>query len=243
MNDNKKTAPDISLGLLKFGEAENISDRLVKKLLNMILSGTIKPGYMFPNEVEMCKQLNIGRSTLREAYKVLSAYGLITRTKRGTFVNEEKAFSSGAMMDFGLESADFAELFEFRVVLEAETARLATLRATPDDIEELGYLLKQMESVKEDINQFSLYDSAFHLKIAEASHNKLFCNTMKISSESFFKGIHDAFIILDVDGIRRATDYHRKIYAAILARNSQQGMELMRDHINNIIENSKLRTE
>ena len=67
----KQMIPDA----LKFPSARNHSDVLYEKLRDAITSSEFPPGYVFPNEVEFCSLLNVGRSTLREAYKMLEADG------------------------------------------------------------------------------------------------------------------------------------------------------------------------
>ena len=50
---------------------KNMSDYLYQKISGMIMNGTLPEGYVFPNEAQLCEQLGVGRSTLREAYKAL----------------------------------------------------------------------------------------------------------------------------------------------------------------------------
>ena len=228
------------LEYLKDDSSEYMSDKLVNKLTNLIVSGTVKPGYSFPNEIVMCQKLNIGRSTLREAYKVLETQGFITRTRKGTAVNKPNDYIQKSILNIEIDKSDFNDLLEFRIVLEAETARLAALRATTDDIAALKKLLIMMEKEKNNIPKFSFYDSEFHLKIAEASHNKLLSKTMHISSEAFFKGIHSAFNMLDIDGIERAIKYHQTIFDNIILKDSKASQSSMKDHISDVIKFTSL---
>ena len=64
-----------------------MSDMIYEKISQLIQSGELPEGYVFPNETVLCEQLSIGRSTIREAYKGLELSGYVTRTKRGTVVN------------------------------------------------------------------------------------------------------------------------------------------------------------
>lgn len=69
-------------------ERRNISDVIFRRIRDAIISGELPPGYVFPNENELCKKLNIGRSSLREAYSPLETLKLISRSKAGTYVND-----------------------------------------------------------------------------------------------------------------------------------------------------------
>ena len=60
-------------------ERRNISDVIFRRIRDAIISGELPPGYVFPNENELCKKLNIGRSSLREAYSPLETLKLIVR--------------------------------------------------------------------------------------------------------------------------------------------------------------------
>ena len=73
---------------LAASERRNISDVIFRRIRDAIISGELPPGYVFPNENELCKKLNIGRSSLREAYSPLETLKLITRSKSGTYVND-----------------------------------------------------------------------------------------------------------------------------------------------------------
>ena len=91
---NQVQQPDLSLSPprvfshLTVTSRRAISEELFEKLREAILSGHCRR-LPFPNENELCKKLNIGRSTLREAYAPLETLHLITRTKTGTCVSKE----------------------------------------------------------------------------------------------------------------------------------------------------------
>jgi adenylyltransferase/sulfurtransferase len=70
----------------------SLSDVLAGRLANAITGGTYKPFSQLPTERELCEQFGVGRSTLREALKVLQENELITgRQGVGWFVNELNA--------------------------------------------------------------------------------------------------------------------------------------------------------
>lgn len=77
--------------LLNVRPQKNMSDMIYEKISQLIQTGEIPEGYIFPNESVLCEQLSIGRSTIREAYKGLELSGYVTRSKRGTIVNSYSA--------------------------------------------------------------------------------------------------------------------------------------------------------
>ena len=149
------------------------SDYLVKQFKNAIVTGALSSGCMLPNENTLCEKLGVGRSTLREAFKVLSVYGLIKRTKHGTYVNSVKDFNTSFLIDYNFEESDTKELMEFRIIFESETAFIAAQKATTEDIKELKKLIIKMEGCRDNISALSYYDAEFHSRIAYSTHNKL----------------------------------------------------------------------
>lgn len=68
------------------GSRVNLSDTVVEKLEAMI--STMKPGERLPTEKELSERFSVGRSTIRESMKVLSARRMVVRRNEGTFVGD-----------------------------------------------------------------------------------------------------------------------------------------------------------
>ena len=215
------------------------SDYLVETFKSMILSDKFPVGYALPNENTLCEKLGISRTTLREAFKVLAAYGLITRTKHGTFINDSKNFSSSLKMDYHFEESDSRELLEFRKMLETESAYMAAQNATTDDIRELKRILINQENCKNSPSALSYNDTAFHMMIAQCTHNKLLMGIMQLISDSYYKNIRKQFETIDnIEGktpYNSVFVYHNKIFDAILLKDPQAAANAMRKHINSIL--------
>ena len=222
------------------GGAEKITaDYLVEQFKSMILSDKFPAGYTLPNETPLCEKLGTGRSTLREAFKVLSAYGLITRTKHGTFINESKDFSTSLMIDYNFEESGMREILEFRKIFEAESAYLAAQNATTDDIKDLKQIMIKMEGCDGNPSALSYNDVAFHYMIAKCTHNKLLISIMKLISDTYYKGIRSQFEKVGHIGEQttlEATLYHHtKIFDSILLKDSESAAKAMRDHMDSIL--------
>jgi|SRR5665647_503565 len=228
----------VSLRSLQKMSTNSMAEELTIKIKDMILSGELTKGYTFPNENEMCKLLNIGRSTLREAYKALEIYGMITRSRRGTLVNEKSKYDTNSIFTFEMERSDYDDLMVFRNILEKECVGLMALNATEDEVTELETILLSMEVNLGETESFSYFDSQFHLKIAEYSHNKLLSNIFNMNSEVFFRGIKSAFHVMDDKAQKRALDFHKKIFSSIKGKSVEEAMKHMRNHINDIAINT-----
>ena len=137
------------LDSLRFAENPNASSILSSRLKEMILSETLPAGFIFPNELAFCSQLGVGRGTLRDAYKELEALGFITRTKRGTYVNDKDTISRSMTLDATLKAAEFSDLLEFRKMFECGTVRLAAERASAEDIAAMEKSVEGLSSSSE----------------------------------------------------------------------------------------------
>lgn len=215
----------------------NASDLLADKIRTHIISGEIPAGYIFPNETVFCEQLGVSRSTLREAYKALESTGFIRRVKRlGTIVNDFSDISRAAPLGTSLIMSDLDELMEFRVMIEAELARLAALRATEANIEMMREALENMKKSGSDLADLTFYDTMFHMEIAKASRNRLLISTMENAKNVFQTGIYRAFQVDTASNVAQALQFHTEIVDAIVNRDSDGAYTLMRRHIASVDE-------
>ncbi|KAA9166351.1 FadR family transcriptional regulator [Amycolatopsis acidicola] len=135
-----------------------------------------KPGERLPNEVALAAELGVGRSSVREAVRLLARDGLLdVRHGSGTFVAEAPA-ESGEVGQL-LRRARLLEVYEVRRALEVEAARLAAHRVRPEDIERLRAGLRKRQERQEDgPAMFVDADLEFHRAIVELSGNALLLN-------------------------------------------------------------------
>lgn len=220
---------------LRLGPRGNASDQLAERIRSQILSGEIPVGFVFPNETVFCERLGVGRSTLRDAYKALESTGFITRVKHvGTVVNGYSAISKASPLKTSLMMSDFDELMEFRVMIEAELARLAAQRATEDHLKLIQDCLDRMRQSTGDISSLTQYDTAFHMEIARSCGNRILESTMENAKDIFQEGVYRAFQVDTEANVRDALSYHGRILDAIRARNSEAAYSLMRQHLKSV---------
>lgn len=231
---NQQMTDDLFSGIKNIAK-QSITYVLLDRLIDMIMDETLKPGYTFPNENEMCKQLGIGRSTLRETYTALMAMGFITRTKAGTTVNDRMSIASAIPLRYIFKKSEINDIMDFRSMLESQTAYLAAQRANDSYIEEMQNILNKMKHCAEnnDIDSLSKLDFDFHLTIALASGNPLLSKTLSaIATElehSAYSGYH-----LDPSIIDKSLEFHQNILDAIIAHDPSQAKLAMRTHIKDI---------
>jgi GntR family galactonate operon transcriptional repressor len=156
---------------------------VVKTLAQRILRQEFKSGSLLPSEPELCETLNISRSALREAIKVLGGKGLVTpRPRTGTLVRPRDDWNllDPDLLAWSMEIEPSAELvlslIEARQVIEPAVARFAALRATEKDIAVVESAYQRMSEALAslDFDAFNEADIDFHKGLLRASHNIVF---------------------------------------------------------------------
>lgn len=71
------------------GKKRSVVDKVTDGIVSGIISGRFQPGSKLPTEVELCREYEAGRNSVREAVKKLEANGVIyIKRADGTFVSE-----------------------------------------------------------------------------------------------------------------------------------------------------------
>lgn len=224
-----------NLGYLVEDRSGSIVERLTEKLKTLILTGELPQGYAFPNEVELCEYLCVGRSTLRETYKTLASYGLISRSKRGTVVNPSDVIAANMPYHMLIKSADFSDLLEFRVLIEKDTARVAAERATDENKAKLAEYLEKMEQNVGDANLLTMYDTMFHLEIAHATQNLLISRMLGSMIDVFTQAVSYNFTN-DTAVRERALRFHAIILQAIVEGDAETAHAQMHKHLQDVVQ-------
>jgi GntR family transcriptional regulator, transcriptional repressor for pyruvate dehydrogenase complex len=143
-------------------------------LRRMISSGELSPGQRFPPEAELCARLDVSRSSLREAVRVLDTLGVLeVRHGAGTFVSrlDPGDVVRGFSLTVDLLPLDgLLQLFEVRRVLEQNAASQAAARADDAVVARLQELAERMES-SDDAEETTRLDDEFHELILGAAGN------------------------------------------------------------------------
>lgn len=154
-------------------QRRQLVDEVIQNLRQKISSGSFAVGAKLPSEPALMEQFGVGRSTVREAVRVLAHAGLLdVRQGDGTYVRSNRTEAS---LLHRLRDALDAEVREVRHALELENARLAAVRRDERDIVVMRDLLDQRELARLNRDTPALVeaDVAFHVAIASATKNAL----------------------------------------------------------------------
>lgn len=158
----------------------SISEILVKRITDALISGELKPGDKIPTEVEFSEKLGVSRNAVREALKVLVAFGVLEiRRSEGTFVVEEYNNKLLDPLLYGLILSEHSmeELLEVKIAVANSGLYLAILNASDEEIRKLrGYGLefqKIMNEVPADIEGMYQASKKFNEYLSEISKNRM----------------------------------------------------------------------
>src|SRR5476649_2110505 len=85
---------------MRLSVERSMSEKIQESLRAMIREKALKPGDQIPTEIELCEQLGVGRSSLREAVAQMISHGLLSRIQgRGTFVRQISLKLEGGLDD------------------------------------------------------------------------------------------------------------------------------------------------
>ena len=223
-----------NLDYLKVGDSKNISNELFKRFRDLIIMGKLPAGMVLPNENVMSDMLEVGRSSLREAYTALALSGFIVRSKSGTYISKTDDMINTSPCNMIVEGSKPSEVLEFRFMLESENASYAAKRATEEDISRIRQAYEKMIENKNDITQFAYYDTEFHMQVAKAAHNELLYKMMRASYSTIKKGVKQANInaySMKWGFMEVVIKVHGDLLKAIEDRDYALAYTIMKDHI------------
>ena len=198
------------------------------------MQGTLHKGDRIPSERELSETLHIGRSTLREAIKVLVMLGLLEiRNGQGTYITDGTNGFYTAPLEWGLiiGHKSIAELVEIRTILDCEAAYLATKRADKTALKDIksAYLAMMAACKKSDTDKCIKSDVDFHLAIAKATGNTAMYQMMKTIRRLL--EIWIARVLVSTDALEITFKEHEKIYKCICLGDAEGARTSMREHV------------
>lgn len=205
---------------------------ILAHLKRAIETGAYGQGDQLPPERQLAVTFRAARSTVRRALDQLESAGLVSRRLgSGTFVTARNA-EEGTADDY-TDLISPLQLIEARFAVEPYTTRLAVLNATRRDLDEMQAVLGRLEDCGDDKDEFSKWDSEFHLLIARASRNPLLINIYSQINKVRLHAQWDVMKeqILTPRVIREYHRQHRAIYDAIDQRDAQRAQTLITEHL------------
>jgi DNA-binding FadR family transcriptional regulator len=171
-------AHDAGLGRTETPRSHKIHTYLANQLGCEIVGGVYAPGSLLPVEAELLARFSVSRTALREAYRVLTAKGLIlSRSKVGTRVRPKSDWNmlDPDVLAWHLQAVPtedlIANLYVLRQIIEPAAAALAASGPTGETIDRIAAAYADMERFKDGSGDLIAADLRFHLSILEAIGN------------------------------------------------------------------------
>lgn len=145
-------------------------DHLVEQLQAKIAEGHYPVGVRLPSEAALASRYGVGRSTVREALRVLSHIGQVsTRTGSGSVVLDIGAAQSLADADMTIE--EVSSIFTFRFSIEIPAVQIAAVRRTEEQMRTIKRRLREIKEAtrNRDVDTSCKADLSFHTAILEAA--------------------------------------------------------------------------
>lgn len=226
----------------KKGNISQLVNRLTMYFADEILEGRLKRGDQIESDRELAKKLNVGRSAVREALKVLDVLGMIDiRLGQGTYITsrETNFFSVPLSWSLFLDGAQVKSILQVRGALELRAVQLAAQCEDKNKLDKLTDIYYRMqktfqeskdtENLQNALQETLNADIEFHTCIAECSGNPIILS-MLTTIRNFLKRVSGTGMV-DVEQLQAVVEEHQKLYGAIISGNVDAATETMMKHL------------
>lgn len=209
---------------------------LLKNFENYLIRGQYRPGDRIPGEQELAVFFGVSRGTMREAIACCVSKGLLERrTSRGTFLRMPALEEIASDFSFQLKllNCGETEINSCRKMLESAIAPAVVQFATPQRIDELTELNRQMQAARSTPRQADAIDLEFHRMLFDTAGNRLVKLFAEIVALQFEDQLRPPF--RDGDAVDFSAAEHRQMIDAIVAREAETLAEILSRHTGRII--------
>ena len=197
----------------------SLSDQVFEQLETDILSGKYPRGTAV-TELQLCSELGVSRTPVREALRRLFQEHLIEDTPRGTMV-------------LGITPKDYLDMSEIRLRIEELAVRGFVDNADPDSLKELKEAVDFQEFylTRGDVDHLRALDGRFHEIIYAGCGSRVLQDTLAPLHKKIQQYRHNA--LQAPLRAKNSVDEHKAILEAIIARDADLAVERMKSHIGN----------
>ncbi|HET7267904.1 MAG TPA: FadR/GntR family transcriptional regulator [Oleiagrimonas sp.] len=220
---------------MRAGNARSLHSHVVRELGTRIVVGDLQPGDVLPREETLAETMEVSRTALREALKVLSAKGLIeARPKIGTRVRPMDAWNllDADVLSWRCESMptdDFVDkLVEMREIIEPAAAASAAKRRSDAQLAAMQDAYDRMAAAP-DPDTWAEADLAFHQTMLKATGNELM-----ISLFSVVESALRTFFVLSANNASNfaySLPHHLVVLEAIREQQPEAARKAMHDTV------------
>ncbi len=217
-------------------KSPSLKELFVQEIESMIISGQLQTGERLPPERELSEKMHVSRSVINSGVSELAAKGFLEVVPRqGTFISDYKRKGSfgilSSIMNYHggkLDHEIFQSLMAIRQLIEIESASLAAVKRTDEDLKELEEIVNNKMLL--DISNpdyIAEQNFLFHYKITLASGNILYALLMGSFEPLCIELIRKYFHAGENSEI--SVHRHKKLFNAIKARDPEKAAQQMKE--------------
>jgi GntR family transcriptional repressor for pyruvate dehydrogenase complex len=211
-------------------KSRSLPEVVLEQIQRLIAEGKLRPGDHLPSEMELAERFGVGRSSIREAMRVLQLVGVVEVIQgKGTFVREAGILP--LMIDWSriAQMGIIAEVMEARQFMEVLLAQLAAERATDADVEAVRVALARSQDSLGNIDNSVEAGVNFHLALADAGHNQVLALMYRTIRDLYLETARRTRITPEVASDRFHD--HERLLQAVIARDPEAAARAMKEHL------------
>jgi GntR family transcriptional repressor for pyruvate dehydrogenase complex len=210
-----------------------LASRIVADVREKLFERRLRAGDFLGTEKELAARHGVSRIVARDALRTLEAMGIVeisrgagggARITRGN----PQLFAEALAVQLELADIEVDEILAAQHAIECLAAELAAVNATRPDIDRLHSLVLEAEALLDDLDGFTRSSLAFHLAVADASHNRVLhyqlVSLQHVSWPARNRTLTRAVAL-------RVLEAHRRLAACIAAHDAAGARALMDEHV------------
>ena len=217
---------------------KSVVEQIVDNITNAIINGELKPGDKIPTENELCVSMGVGRNSVREAIKILVAYGVLNiKRAEGTFVKQDYDSKMLYPVLYGiiLQQDSANQIIELRKIIDVGILQLAIDKLDLESLHKaeqaLNELEKKVTTVNVEAKDIFEADIAFHMVLVDITQNALLegiCYYVdQITKKSRLKAIEK---IQNEGATERFLQLHKETLCVLKEKNRAKINEVVENH-------------
>ncbi|KAF5066023.1 putative L-lactate dehydrogenase operon regulatory protein [anaerobic digester metagenome] len=213
-------------------QQKRIYEEITRRLQELVEADDLKPGDRLPPERSLAALFGVSRNSMREAIKSLEQAGLLeSRPGAGTFISAASQAELARQLGeaFARERHRLEDIFELRLLLEPQIARLAAQRVSPGTLERLDGLMQDYENAVRHGEAVLEIDQNLHDTIAAATGNHAIVRLMEQMHDVLSESRDEA--LQSPERSRKALEDHRKILTALRLGDEDGACAAMTEHL------------
>lgn len=218
--------------------AGNVPKRVIEHIQRLIMNGELLAGSKLPSERQLAEQLDVGRSSVREALKALEILGLVERRHgQGNFVARQlnSNYFQPLALAFKLDGGRLQDVVVLRNMVEEYAVSQACENITQEGVKQLRRLQKNMVAAR-GVEAKAECDALLHRQITHICGNKLIVDVLESVSALTDALTRQAVYssLFEDQSIQQIYDEHNALIDAIEKRDKPAAITTTRRHIMHI---------